>query len=266
MELSVAESPRSRYDVLADAVLAGRSIDRDDARALLRCPDADVPALLRSTFRVRERFHGRRVKLCVLRNARSGACEEDCHYCSQSAVSEAEIPRYRLDSVSELVANARRAVEAGARRYCMVTSGRSPRPTDIDRFAAAARAIKAEYPALELCVSPGLLDDEQVHTLKAAGIGWINHNLNTSERFHPEICTTHTYQQRLDTLRAVRDGSGSTPRRPGTSRTARVPPEPPGRSFGRPSPASAPRLTPSRPRSGATSPACPGCGSRGCGP
>ena len=195
---------------VADLVLAGAPIDRATAFRILTAPDAEVPALLRATARVRERFHGRRVKLCLLRNARSGLCPEDCHYCSQSAISDAAIPRYRLDSLDELTAASHRAVAAGARRFCMVTSGRGPSASDIDRFTAAARRIKAEHPDLELCVSLGLMDEEQARALKAAGIDFVNHNLNTSERFHPDICTTHDYADRVRTVENVRRAGLST--------------------------------------------------------
>jgi biotin synthase len=193
----------SHFNNLADAVLGGGVIGRADATAVLDAPDHALAALLHAAFRIRERYHGRRVKVCLLRNARSGLCPEDCHYCSQSAISDAAIPRYRLDSVPELLAGAQRAVAAGARRYCMVTSGRGPSTADIARFTAAARAIKAEFPSLELCVSLGLMNEAQAHELKTAGIGWVNHNLNTSERFHPEICGTHTYEDRVATVTAV---------------------------------------------------------------
>src|SRR5215470_10774684 len=188
---------------LADRVLAGNHLARSEAAAILRTADEELPALLLAAFRVRERYHGRRVKICQLRNARSGLCPEDCHYCSQSAISDAAIPRYRLDSVDELRAGARRAVAAGATRYCMVTSGRGPSATDIARFTATARAIKAEFPQLELCVSLGIMDEAAARELKEAGVGWVNHNLNTSRRFHPEICTTHTYEDRINTVRNV---------------------------------------------------------------
>jgi len=195
---------------LADHVLAGGTLDRDAAHRILTSPDADLPALLRATGRVRERFHGRRVKLCLLRNARSGLCPEDCHYCSQSSISDAAIPRYRLDSVDELLAASRRAVAAGARRFCMVTSGRGPSSADIARFTAAARRIKAERPDLELCVSLGLMEEDQARALKQAGIDFVNHNLNTSARFHPEICSTHTYADRVRTVENVRRAGLST--------------------------------------------------------
>jgi len=195
---------------VAEAVLSGGEVDRVTALRILAAPDADVPALLRATFRVRTHHHGRRVKLCLLRNARSGLCPEDCHYCSQSAVSAAAIPRYRLDAVEELITGSRRAVAAGARRFCMVTSGRGPSANDIARIADAAQRIKAEFPHLELCASLGLMEEEQARELKGAGIGWVNHNLNTSERFHPEICSTHTYADRVRTVENARRAGLST--------------------------------------------------------
>ncbi len=211
MATSAVESKRRFWaDDLADAVLSGRPVDRASAKRVLATSDEDTPALLAATRRVREHHHGLNVKLCLLRNARSGLCPEDCHYCSQSAVSEAEIPKYQMDSVEALLTGAKRAVATGARRFCMVTSGRGPTDRDIDRFADAARAIKSEFPEIELCVSAGLMEEDQARNLKAAGIGWVNHNLNTSERHHPEICTTHTYEDRVRTIENVKKAGLST--------------------------------------------------------
>jgi biotin synthase len=198
-----ADGWSARLNGFADIVLGGGAIEQGQAAAILHTPDAELSTLLQAAFRVRERHHGRRVKICQLRNARSGLCPEDCHYCSQSAVSDAAIPRYRLDSVEELVAGARRAVASGAKRYCMVTSGRGPSAADVARFTATARAIKEEFPRLELCVSLGLMDEATARELKAAGIGWVNHNLNTSRGFHPEVCSTHAYDDRISTVRSV---------------------------------------------------------------
>jgi biotin synthase len=197
-------------DALAEAVVAGASIDAEAGLRILRTSDEDLPRLLWAAFRIREHYHGRRVKLCVLRNARSGMCGEDCSYCSQSKVSEAPIPTYRLDSLEELLAAARNAVAAGARRFCMVTSGRGPTRNDVARFTAVARLIKQEFPHLELCVSLGIMDVDQARVLKESGIEWVNHNLNTSERFHGEICTTHAYAERVRTVENVRSAGLST--------------------------------------------------------
>ena len=192
------------YRRLAETALADRPLARDDALALLASPDSDLPEVLWAAFAVRSRHFGRRVKLCVLNNARSGLCPEDCGYCSQSAVSTADIPRYRLKPVPELVAAARDAVATGARRYCMVTSARGPSAVDVEHFARAARAIRAELPDLELCVSLGLMGDPESSALQAAGVDFVNHNLNTSRRFYPAICTTHTYDDRVATVRSAK--------------------------------------------------------------
>ncbi len=194
---------RSMYEGFADRVLAGEQLRRGEAHAVLLAPDDDLRALLLAAFRVRERRFGRGVKLCLLRNARSGLCPEDCHYCSQSAVSTAAIDTYRLLPAEQLIEGAEAAVARGAHRYCMVTSGRGPSARDIAELTDATRAIKTRFPTLEICVSLGIMNEEQARTLKDAGVGWVNHNLNTSERFHPSICTTHTYADRVATVRAV---------------------------------------------------------------
>lgn len=190
-------------DVVARA-LAGVELERREARAILNCPDDRLPDLLAATFRVRAAAFGRRVKICVLRNAQSGICPEDCGYCSQSRVSRAEIPVYKMQTVDELCDGARQAVASGARRYCMVASMRGPGDREIAHLADACERIRARYPALELCLSVGLLSAAQARRLKEAGAGWINHNLNTSRRFYPEICTTHTWDDRVRTIENVR--------------------------------------------------------------
>jgi biotin synthase len=199
-----------RWRGVADEALADRPLARTDARAVLEAPDAELPAVLWAAFAARRRHFGCDVKLCVLQNARSGLCPEDCGYCSQSAVSTADISRYRLLPVAELLGGARRAAASGARRYCMVVSARGPSAPDIAHFARAARAIRAELPELELCVSLGLVDEPQAETLRAAGVDFVNHNLNTSRRFYPEICSTHTYDDRLDTVGATARAGLST--------------------------------------------------------
>ncbi|MGH8010677.1 MAG: biotin synthase BioB, partial [Candidatus Binatia bacterium] len=128
----------------------------------------------------------------------------------QSAISTAPIDKYRLLSPEQLLAGARKAAAAGARRYCMVTSGRGPSDRDIEHLSEATRAIKSEFPTLEICLSLGLMNEGQARLLKAAGVGWVNHNLNTSRRFYPEICTTHTYDDRVETVQNVKRAGLST--------------------------------------------------------
>ena len=189
---------------LAGTSLAGEALSRADAFGVLQAPDTELRELLDAAFSVRSRTFGRKVKVCVLQNAQSGLCPEDCHYCSQSKISTAPIQKYRLLPQDQLLAGARKAVAAGARRYCMVASGRGPQAREIAHMSRAARAIKAEFPQLELCVSLGLMDHSQAAELKQAGVGWVNHNLNTSRRFYPQICTTHTYDDRVETVKNVK--------------------------------------------------------------
>ncbi len=184
--------------------LAGEALSREEAKAILDLPDEHIHDVLHAAFEVRKSRWGKRVKICVLQNARSGLCPEDCHYCSQSSVSSAKIDKYPLLTVEQLLEGAKRAVDARAKRYCMVTSGRGPTDEDIDHFCEATRVIKQQHPPMEICVSLGIMSEAQARRLKEAGVGWVNHNLNTSERFHPQICTTHTYQDRVSPIRNVK--------------------------------------------------------------
>jgi biotin synthase len=197
-------------DQIVEQVRAGVELNRETARAILTCPDERLGDLLAATLKVRESAFGRRVKLCMLRNARSGICPEDCGYCSQSRVSKAAIPVYKLQTVQQLVEGADHAAESGARRYCMVTSGRGPDARDIGHFSEACERIHERLPHLEICLSLGLMDRAQADALKSAGAGWVNHNLNTSRRYYPRICTTHTWDDRVQTIENVRAAGLST--------------------------------------------------------
>lgn len=187
------------YQSFADKALRDESLTRCEALSVLAAPDDELLQLLDAAFQVRRRHFGRKVRLQMLLNAKSGACQEDCHYCSQSSVSDAPIDRYGLLPAEAMLDGARRAAASKAQRYCIVISGRAPLDRDIAEIADAVTAIKRELP-LQICCSLGLLDESQARRLKAAGVDRINHNLNTSEAHHPSICTTHTYQDRLTTI------------------------------------------------------------------
>lgn len=194
----------SRWSELAERVLAGEGVARAEAAAVLACPDVELLDLLSAAFRVRRKHFGLAVHLYYLKNAKSGLCPEDCGYCSQSAVSAADIPRYRWDSADALLAEARKARANQARTYCIVASGRGPTDREIEHVAAAVRRIKAEL-GMHVCCCLGLLTPQQARVLAAAGVDRINHNLNTSRRYYPSICSTHTYEDRCETLRVVRE-------------------------------------------------------------
>ena len=191
------------WNNLADRVLAGHRLSEDEGLAVLRSDDCELVDLLAASYRVRYRWFGNRVYLNFLTNAKSGLCSEDCGYCSQSRVSTAEIAKYEMLSADELLDGARVAAERKAGTYCMVISGRAPLDHEIERICQVAREIKEQW-RLKLCASVGLVAPKQAARLKACGVDRVNHNLNTSERFYPQICSTHRYDQRLATLRTVR--------------------------------------------------------------
>ncbi len=189
---------------MADAVLDGQQLSREDALRILKASDDDLLALLDAAFRVRREYFGKTVQLYYLKNAKSGLCPEDCNYCSQSKISDAPIEKYAMLNADRLMDGARKAAESNARTYCIVASGRGPTDREVDHVANVVRQIKDTY-GLHICCCLGLLKPEQAIKLKEAGVDRVNHNLNTSERFHPEICTTHTFKDRLDTLDICRN-------------------------------------------------------------
>ncbi len=193
----------TRWHDLADRVLDGRRLSTDEGMAVLGAGDEELLGLLDAAYRVRRRFFGNQVRLNFLMNAKSGQCSEDCGYCSQSSISNADIPKYNLLDPEKILDGARVAAQRKAKTYCTVISGRRPSRKELDTFARIVPRIKASY-NLKVCLSPGLLTYEQAAQLKSCGVDRINHNLNTSRRFYPNVCTTHSYQDRLDTLRAIR--------------------------------------------------------------
>ncbi|MBL8850969.1 MAG: biotin synthase BioB, partial [Planctomycetaceae bacterium] len=164
-----AVQSKSDWQALADRVLDGEAISRSDARSILGCDDAELLDLLHASFRVRERHFGRQVQLYYLRNAKSGLCPEDCGYCSQSAVSDAPIPKYRWQDEETLLAGARQARDAQARTYCIVASGRGPNDREVEHVAKAVRRIKDEL-GMHVCACLGLLEPHQARMLAEAGV------------------------------------------------------------------------------------------------
>jgi biotin synthase len=192
------------YQQWANDVLAGTPLSREQALAILRAPDTDLLEILAAGFRIRRRYFGNTVQLYFLMNAKSGLCPEDCHYCSQSKVSDAPIPKYNILKRDQLLDAARLAAERGAKTYCLVISARGPNERELRAVEQIVPEIKQKY-GLDICACLGLLSQDQADRLKACGVDRVNHNLNTSESHYEDICTTHTYQDRLQTLRHVKD-------------------------------------------------------------
>lgn len=188
---------------LASRSLAGETISEAEALAVLRAPDEEVLDIMAAAYRVRRQYFGKTVQLYYLMNAKSGLCPEDCHYCSQSKVSEAEIPRYNILSREKLLDGARLAAERQSKTYCIVISARGPSEREIQAVEKIVPEIKSRYD-LEICACLGLLTPDQANRLAACGVNKVNHNLNTSPEYYEQICTTHTYQDRVATLAACR--------------------------------------------------------------
>ena len=191
------------WEALADKALAGERPTPEEALAVLAAPDDELLAVLHAAYRVRRAAFGRKVKLNMLINAKSGICPEDCGYCSQSIVSTAQVPRYSLLSRDVLVAGAHEAWSRRAGTYCIVASGRRPSSRELTEVTAAVRRIKQELP-MKVCACLGLLSDEDAVRLKEAGVDRYNHNLNTSADHHGQITTTHNYEDRVATVEAVK--------------------------------------------------------------
>ncbi len=204
--MQITSNPKAgrRWHEMADRVLDGEQVDAEEARQILECPDHELLSLMDASFRVRRKHFGLTVQLYFLMNAKSGLCPEDCSYCSQSKVATSEIPKYNLLDETKLIDGAREAFERGSRTYCIVISARGPSEKEMHAVTTFVPKIKKAYD-LQICACLGLLTPEQAQQLKACGVDRVNHNLNTSENHYGTICSTHTYQDRVDTLHAVRD-------------------------------------------------------------
>ncbi|MGP4020193.1 biotin synthase BioB [Saccharopolyspora sp. 5N708] len=187
-------------DALVTKSLDRRPPTRDEALALLT-DELDVLDVVAAAGRVRRCFFGRRVKLNTIINLKSGLCPEDCNYCSQRLGSTSDILKYSWVAPAEAAEAADRAARAGAKRICLVTSGRGPGQRDIGRVAETVEAIKAQQPDVEICACLGLLGEGQADRLRDAGVHAYSHNLNTNESRYAEICSTHTFTDRVDTVR-----------------------------------------------------------------
>ena len=150
----------------------------------------------------REHFDPNQVQVSTLLSIKTGGCSEDCGYCSQSARHDTPVDRQPLMALDEVVAAAARAKESGATRFCMGAAWRGPKQKDLLSVLEMVRAVKAM--GLETCVTLGMLREDQADQLRQAGLDYYNHNLDTAPEFYGEVITTHTYQDRLDTLARVR--------------------------------------------------------------
>jgi biotin synthase len=187
---------------IAKKSLGGEPLSREDALQILNLSDDLLPELLSKVYAIRKKYKGKHVGIQILTNARSGNCSQNCAYCAQSRNSEADIHKYRLVPYSTLRRNSMIAQTNDLARHCIGLSGIHFNEDEIDEFADYVRRLKQESP-MHICCSIGFLTTQQAQKLKEAGVDRINHNLNTSQNFYPNICTTHTYEERIANIRML---------------------------------------------------------------
>lgn len=173
----------------------------DEIAALFALPFSDL--IFRAQTAHRQNFDANQVQMSTLLSVKTGGCSEDCAYCPQSALYDTDVKAEKLMAVEAVLAEARRARDGGATRYCMGAAWRSPKDRDLDAVCAMIEGVRDL--GMETCVTLGMLTEAQTERLRDAGLDYYNHNIDTSEEFYGEIITTRTYQDRLDTLGHVRD-------------------------------------------------------------
>ncbi|XYG86271.1 biotin synthase BioB [Heyndrickxia coagulans] len=189
---------------LAEKVIEGYVIREEEAREILTVSDHEVLALVHGAYQIRRHFYGKKVKLNLIINAKSGLCPEDCGYCAQSIKAATKIDRYPLVSKQTIVEGAKEAKKNKIGTYCIVMSGRRPTNREVNTVIGAVEEIKRDVEQLKICACLGLVTEEQAFKLKAAGVDRFNHNINTSANHHANITTTHGYEDRVNTIENVK--------------------------------------------------------------
>lgn len=188
---------------LADEIINGKRLKKgDDLDFFKTC---DLSLLCRGADKIREHFQGDKIDLCSIINGRSGRCPEDCKYCAQSAHHHTECEVYDFLPIEKIVEACALNEREGVDRFSIVTAGKALDGEEFDLAIKAYEKMRKEHPDIELCASMGFLSLEQFELLKKAGVTSYHHNIETSRRHFPNICTTHTYDQKLATLKLVKE-------------------------------------------------------------
>ena len=187
-----------------EKVFAGTHISSDDAKKLLNIPDKNLKELAKCANEITQDFNGKKIDVEQLNNIKKNACSEDCTFCGQSAFFDTGIDTYQLPTAKEVVSKATKAKEEGAESYCLVAAWREPSPKDFDKVCTIIDEINKKVGISVEC-SLGFLTVEQAIKLKKLNVKRYNHNLETAKSKFSEICTTHTYEDRLKTLGIARD-------------------------------------------------------------
>lgn len=200
---------RKKIEAALDKILEGRRIETAEAGAIASAVGADIGDLFAAANRVRLHFRGDAVDLCSIVNAKSGACSEDCSFCAQSAGHRTDAPVYPLIEVERMAEAAEGARKNGAKRFCIVTSGRGiDSDDDLQKIADGIRRVREK--GLSPCATLGTLKKVQLQYLKDAGLHRYHHNIETSRSYFPKVCSTHTFDERVEVLDHARSVGLST--------------------------------------------------------
>ncbi len=188
-------------DELKEKILNGENVTREEAVSLIHAP---LGELCIAANEIRQKLCGNVFDMCTIINGKSGCCSENCKYCAQSSRSKAKHDEYPLLDTKEIVKHALYNYERGILRFSIVCSGKKLSDSEVDSLCESVREIKKSCP-ISVCVSAGLLDENNFRKLKDAGVTRIHNNLETSRRFFPKICTTHTFDDKLKTIIAAKN-------------------------------------------------------------
>lgn len=193
-----------KLDRIGENTLSGKGITRDEAFFILGLDQKYLFHLFIWTDRIRQTFNGNRVDLCSVINARSGGCSEDCSFCSQSAHFSTGIASYPLLPPETILEGARAAKSSGATKFCLATSGKGIKnKRELEKICTIVERIRNEV-GIGVCATLGALSDDEMAALKTAGLTRFHHNLETAEAYFSKVCTTHTYQDRVDRIQAAK--------------------------------------------------------------
>lgn len=193
---------KSAVKTLTDKIIAGYRLKRGDDLGLLLV--APLEELMEGAGRLQKHFCGNHVDLCTIINGRSGRCSENCKYCAQAACHQTGIDEYGFLPKEEIIANARANERAGVNRFAIVTSGRALGGQEFEQAIEAYEEMHRTL-SIDLCASHGIISREQFRRLRQAGVTSYHHNIETSRRFFPQICTSHTYEDRIRTIKIAQE-------------------------------------------------------------
>jgi biotin synthase len=195
---------RKEIQKIGEKALEGENVGMKEVLPLLRAKGPDILDLAAVANRVREEFNGNEIDLCSLLNVKSGGCSENCAFCAQSGHYKTEAPVYPLLDMDRIVEEAREAQKKGTGRFCLITSGRELKDKEFETILSALDRIRKET-ALDLDCSLGTLSADRAEALNKVGVTRYNHNLETAESHFSKICTTHSFQDRVQTIAVLKD-------------------------------------------------------------